>query len=82
MGLVVQLVGAGLVLVAFALLQLHRTTTTARGYLLLNAAGSALLAGSAAAGRQWGFVALNATWLVVSLSSLVRARPDGPLPTT
>lgn len=71
-----QLAGAAMVLGAFALLQLGRTTAGARGYLLLNAAGSATLAGNAAVGRQWGFVLLNVTWLLVSLWSLLR--PERP----
>jgi hypothetical protein len=75
-GLVVQLAGAAMVLTAFALLQLGRTTAGSRPYLLLNAVGSATLAGNAAAGRQWGFVLLNVTWLLVSLWSLVR--PERP----
>jgi hypothetical protein len=74
-GLVVQLAGALMVLGAFALLQLGRTTADARSYLLLNAVGSATLAANAAAGGQWGFVLLNVTWLLVSLWSLLRPRP-------
>ena len=76
MGLAVQLVGAGLVLAAFALLQLRVLTASARTYLLLNAVGSGLLAGNAAAGGQWGFVALNVTWCAVSLWGLARGRRE------
>lgn len=70
-----QLSGALMVLGAFALLQLGRTTARSRSYLLLNATGSAVLAGNAAVGGQWGFVLLNATWLLVSLWSVLRPRP-------
>lgn len=75
MGLAVQLTGALLVLAAFALLQLRVLTPGSVRYLLLNVAGSALLAGNALAGGQWGFVLLNTTWLAVSVAALVR-RPS------
>jgi hypothetical protein len=71
-GLLVQLLGAGLVLAAFALLQLHVLRADSRTYLVLNAVGSGVLAGNAAVGAQWGFVALNVTWCAVSLWGLAR----------
>jgi hypothetical protein len=81
MSLAVQVAGALLVLAAFALVQLRVLTTSALSYLLLNVVGSAALAGSAAVNGQWGFVLLNAVWLLVSLASLVglaRRRRRGP----
>jgi hypothetical protein len=80
--LTVQLVGAALVLLAFGLAQAHVLSTTSRRYLLLNVAGSAALAASALAGRQWGFVVLNATWCAVAVVGLVRGRatPRAPSP--
>lgn len=84
MSLAVQLAGALFVLAAFALAQLRVLAMSSVGYLLLNAVGSALLAGSAGVNGQWGFVLLNATWLLVSLYSLGRlargrreVSPDG-----
>jgi hypothetical protein len=74
MSLAVQVAGAVLVLAGFALLQLRRVTAHSLPYLLLNAVGSAALAGSAAVNGQWGFVLLNAVWLAVSLVSLARRR--------
>ena len=71
-----QLLGALLVLSAFALLQLRRLTATSVPYLLLNAVGSAVLATNAGLDGNWGFVLLNTVWCGVSLASLVQ-RPAG-----
>lgn len=44
-------------------------------YLLLNLAGSAVLAALAFAGRQWGFLLLEGVWALVSLWGVIaRAR--------
>jgi hypothetical protein len=78
-GLAVQMTGALLVLGAFALLQLRVVAPGAVPYLLMNAAGSALLAGNALTGRQWGFVLLNVTWFAVSVLGLARrSAPAAP----
>lgn len=78
MGLAVQLAGALLVLAAFALVQASVLTPTSLRYLLMNVVGSGVLAGNAAAGGQWGFVLLNATWCAVSTWSLTRRRAPRP----
>lgn len=75
-----QLSGALLVLAAFALLQLRMLTATSLPYLLMNAAGSAVLASDAALGEQWGFVLLNVVWCAVSLVSLARRGRTGDAP--
>ncbi len=67
-----QMLGALLVLTAFALLQLKRLSATSLPYLLMNAVGAAVLAADAAGDRNWGFVLLNVVWCAVSLGSLVR----------
>jgi len=75
-------VGASLlILVPFVLTQLGRLTPTALPYLVLNLAGSTVLAVDAALGHQWGFL-LEAVWAVVSAISLLRLlrRPAGPGP--
>jgi hypothetical protein len=72
MGLAVQMTGALLVLGAFALLQLKVLSPTSLAYLLLNAVGSATLAGNAGVNGQWGFVVLNVVWFAVSLAGLAR----------
>ena len=70
---VVQLIGAVLILAAFVLAQQRRLATDSVPYLALNAAGAVLLAFVAIAGRDIGFMLLEATWAVVSTVGLVRA---------
>lgn len=77
MSLLIQLAGSALVLAAFAANQIWRASDSSRLYLTANALGSAGLAVSALAGGQWGFLALEGTWCLVSLTGLIRtcARP-------
>jgi hypothetical protein len=70
--LFLQWCGAVLVLLGFALVQVRVLSPTSRTYLVLNVVGSIVLAASAAEGRQWGFVTLNATWGAVAAVSLAR----------
>ncbi len=69
---VVQIVGALLILVAFAGVQFGRMDPLAISYLWLNLVGSAILAVLAYVGSQWGFVMLETVWAVVSAHSLIR----------
>jgi hypothetical protein len=73
----IQLLGAALILIAYALAQLG--TLSARGvpFLLLNLAGALVLAGSAYHEEQWGFLVLEAAWAGVSAAGLLR-RPSAP----
>ena len=73
---VLQIAGALAVLVAFSLVQAGRVRTTSRGYLVANLAGSAVLAADALAGKQWGFLLLEAVWVIVSAAALVRRTPN------
>ena len=73
-----QLVGALLVLTAFALLQLRRLTATSVPYLVMNAVGSAVLATNAGLDGNWGFVLLNTVWCAVSVASLLRRGTGSP----
>lgn len=76
---ILQILGAVLILVAYLLAQLRLLNDRSLPYLLLNLAGSAVLAVLAAIGREWGFLLLEGSWAVVSLISLIaltRTRPE------
>jgi hypothetical protein len=76
---VVQVVGALLILAAFAAVQFDRMRPDSRLYLALNLAGSAILAVLALIGSQWGFVLLETVWAIVSAWGLaVALRAAGP----
>ena len=77
---VIQVVGALLILTAFALAQFHVVTTTNTYYLILNLVGSAILAYLALVDRQWGFVLLETVWALVSAWGLFRHRGGVPAP--
>ena len=69
-----QIVGALAVLTAFVAAQLNLMSVTSHRYLILNLAGSAMLAVLAARSSQWGFLLLEGTWSVVSLGAIVTRR--------
>lgn len=74
----VQLVGAVLILVAFAGVQFGRVDPASRAYLWLNLVGSVILAGLAWHERQYGFLLLEGVWAIVSawgLIQVMRGRP-------
>jgi hypothetical protein len=74
----VQIVGALLILAAFAGSQAGRMDQRSRSYLVLNLVGSAILAVLAAMQQQIGFLILEGAWAVVSAHSLLtvlRRRP-------
>jgi len=76
---VVQIVGALLILVAYAAAQFGAMDPHSRVYLVLNLVGSAILAGLAWDQRLWGFLMLEAVWAGVSLWSLVQLLRGRPL---
>jgi hypothetical protein len=74
-----QVVGALLILVAFAAAQLNRLDQRSYPYLLLNLVGSAILAYLALQTQQWGFVLLETVWALVSLWGLISRSQGAPL---
>lgn len=76
----VQVVGAILILVAFAAAQFGAMDQHSRAYLGLNFAGSLILAFLAWHERQWGFLLLEVVWAAVSFwglcTTLRRVRPS------
>jgi len=82
----IQIVGALLILAAFAAVQFDRMRPDSRLYLALNLVGSAILAVLAVIAEQWGFVLLETVWAIVSAWGLWVAlfgpprAPKSPLP--
>jgi hypothetical protein len=75
----VQIVGALLILAAFAAVQFERMRPDSRLYLALNLVGSAILAVLAWHESQWGFLLLESVWALVSawgLAAALRTKPQ------
>ena len=66
----VQVIGALLILTAFAAAQFGRLDQRSVSYLVLNLIGSAILAVLAAIEEQLGFLLLEGIWAIVSAWSL------------
>jgi hypothetical protein len=76
----VSVVGALLILLAFAANQLGRTDTSSLSYQIANFVGSVILTVVAVIEVQLGFILLEGTWALVSLWGTIRvlqgARPS------
>ena len=68
------MIGALMILVAYAAAQTGRWSTDAPVYLWLNLFGSAILAVLAATSENWGFLLLEGVWAIVTTISLVKLR--------
>ena len=75
---VIQVIGALLILAAFAGVQFGWMRPETRAYLTLNLIGSAILAVLAVIASQWGFVLLEGVWAIVSAWGLALALRDNP----
>lgn len=73
MSIFLQFVGALLVLAAFVLTQRGTIAVNSVLSLTLNAVGAGVLAALALADSQWGFLALEGTWALVSVTGLIGA---------
>jgi hypothetical protein len=62
----IQIFGALLNMGAFALLHFEIAPSSALRYLIPNWVGSVLLVGSAYVDHQWGFLMLEAAWVLVT----------------
>ena len=72
-GQVVSLLGAAMILAAFAAQQARRLQPADGVYLALNFAGSAILTYFAVQAGNFGLIALEGSWAVISLWSLALA---------
>jgi hypothetical protein len=75
----VQVVGALLILAAYAAAQFGALDQRSYAYLVLNLVGAATLTVLAWIEAQWGFFILEAAWTLVSAAGLT-ARVRGPRP--
>lgn len=72
-GQIISLVGAALILAAFAAQQAGSLKPDHAAYLALNFVGSAILAYFAIEARSLGLSVLEGVWAVISLWSLAKA---------
>lgn len=71
---ILSLVGAVLVLGAFALLNAGKLGPAQRTYVFMNFVGASLLTWVAIEDRRVGFILLESSWALLSLLPLLRAR--------
>ena len=71
---IIAIVGAGLVLGAYAALQRGVFSADDRLFNLMNLVGAWLLTWVAVVDRRWGFIALEFTWGLLSIPPLLRGK--------
>jgi len=69
---VISIIGALLVLGAYAALQRGTLSREDRAFNLMNLVGSWLLTWVAVVDRRWGFIGLEFTWGLLSIPALLR----------
>ena len=69
-----SLLGAVLILVAYAAAQMSKMSTGGTNYQLLNLIGSTALCVAAIAALQYGFILLEGSWAVLSVWGLWKVR--------
>lgn len=74
---VLQVVGALLILAAYALAQARRLSDDSVAYLVMNLVGGGILAVLAGVDREWGFLLLEGSWALISLRGLARVDQRG-----
>lgn len=72
-----SLVGAALILLAYAAHQSGRMGRESLAYHIVNAAGGAILLGVAVDASQLGFILLEGAWTVISLYAIARSLKGG-----
>lgn len=68
----ISVVGAALILLAFALLQMRRVPSESYSYQVMNFAGGAALLYVAVVEHQIGFILLEGSWAILSLLGMWR----------
>ena len=74
---VIQVVGALMILIAYAAAQTGRWSTDDPVYLWLNLIGSVILSVLAAISSNWGFLLLEGVWSLITAGSLLKRRRRG-----
>jgi hypothetical protein len=77
-GQMVSLVGAAMILLAFAGQQSGRLKSEDRAYLLLNLVGAAILTYFAVKAENLGLTVLEGSWTLISLWSVVKSLRASP----
>jgi hypothetical protein len=75
---IISVVGALLILAAYAGIQMGWIDRTQPGYSWLNLIGALILTVVAFRAQQWGFVLLEGVWAVVSVPPLLQRRSPSP----